>query len=132
VVHGAVISEDAPALPFRRQRVEHRVARRAAQTFANAIGEADDEYVLPRSSKREERPYKAGERVTRQHKRAPPACAIRPPSRQQFEHAGDRIRGALDESERCRIAAEDACDEHGQQRIGRLRCRVSKETRVAK
>ncbi len=131
MVHGAVISEDPPALAFRRQRVEHRIARRAAQTFANPINETDDEDVLPRCGKCDERPYETREGVARQHKGPAPPGAVGPLTRHQLEDARRRIGRAFDEPERRRIPAEDARDEHRQERVGGFGCRISQETRVA-
>ena len=127
VVHGAVETVDAAADRRGREVGQHRVARRAADALAEAIGEAQRQHLRPRRHQRDERPHRAGDRVARHDDWLGFAGAIGQPAGGNLEDAVRRLCRALDDAERHRAGAEHARQEERQQRIDHLGRRVGDE-----
>ena len=131
VIHRAVVTEDATALPWRGQGAEHGVARRAPQPFADAIGQPDGKHVLPRRRQSHQRPGEAGNRIAQGNDRLAPPGSVRDPAGDDLEEAADRVRRPFDDAERDRRGAKHSRQEYRQQRVDGFGGGVGKEARPA-
>jgi len=120
MVHRPVIAEHAAALARRRQRGQHRIARRRSQPLPHSIRDANHEHVRPACRQRHQGADQRRQAVAKQDDRFADAGAIRPPARDDFEDAARRIRGAFNNAERDRRPAEHLRDEDRKQRIDRF------------
>ncbi len=129
VVHRAMESKHMSAFSLGREGAEHRITRRASQSFADAIADADEKHVLPGRCKRDQRPHEPGDAVARHDKGFAPPRLIGPAAGEELQHAARRVGRAFDDAERRRIAAQNARDEHRQQRIDGFGGGVGEEAR---
>ena len=127
VIHRAVEAEDAPPRVRRGEVREHRVARRAADALAEAIGETDREHLRPGRRDRDQRPHRRRQAVAAEHELLRRAPAIGQPARDDLEDAVGRFGGPLDHAERHRARAEHPRQEQRQQRIHHLGRGVGEE-----
>ncbi len=120
-------AEDLSAVGLGRVRREHRVARRAADAFAQPVGEPQHEHLQPSAGHRDERPHGRRQPVAGEHQRLRRAPAIRHPAGDDLEEAVGRFGDALDDAERHRAGAEHARQEQRHQWIDHFARGVGEE-----
>jgi hypothetical protein len=78
----------------------HRVARRGANSFADAVGKPDREHLLPVTGKREQRPHQCRQRVSANNQEFPSPQSIAKVTGKQFEQTRDRFSQSFDYADR--------------------------------
>ena len=120
MIHRAVESVDPAALFRSREIGEHRVTRRAADAFAQAVGKADPEHVRPRRCDGDERTDRRGDAIADEDQPPGTSGLVGQPSGDNLQRAVRRLRNAFDDAERHRPGAEHFRQKERQQRVDHL------------
>ena len=97
-----------------------RVARSAANAFAQAIGEPDTQHLRPRSGQREQGLGDVGETVAKDDQRFAAAEAIRQQAGKGAHHAGRALRNPFDQPDGRHRSPQDRGDKQRQHRHNHL------------
>ena len=120
MIHRAMESVDAAALFLSSKPGEHRVTRRAADAFAQAVGKADPEHVRPRRCDGDERTDGRGDAIADEDQPSGTSALVGQPSGDNLQHAVRCVRNAFDDAERHRPRAEHFRQKERQQRVDHL------------
>jgi hypothetical protein len=120
VIHGPVEAVDQAARAVVGRGGQQRVARRAADPLAGAVGEAQHQHDGPAGRQADERAYCRGEHVARQRDRLASPPPVRHAARRHLQHTAHRLRDPLDDAQRHRAGSEHAGQKERQQRIDGL------------
>ena len=120
VVHRPMQAERESSLLRRDAATEHGIARRTAQSLADAIGEPAREHHPPARRRRDQGACDAGDAIPGHHEGFCPPHPVRPRTRDQLQQAAHRFGDAFDQPQHPRPGAKRADEEQRQQRIDHL------------
>lgn len=95
-----------------RDRIgNHRIARRSANSFTDAIRKSNRQHLMPVTGKREQRPHHRRERITTHDQKLSSTESIAEMTREQFQQTRDRLSESFNDSDRACRSTERGSEE---------------------
>ena len=124
VVHRPVQAKGQAALRGRHAGREQRIARRRAQSLADAVGKTDGEQRRPTGDEGNQRSHEAGQRIAENDPRFGPPRAIDNHPGKQLEQAGRCLGYAFDQAQGARPGHQHRGQVDRDQRVKHVAGRV--------
>src|SRR5437868_2085334 len=131
VVGGGMKAVGQPARVGRRGIGKERVTRRCAQSFTDAIGNANSQNLRRAVGRGSERSRHGRDQIPDHHERLSAFYLIRPPAAQELEQRSRRLSCAFDRPDEAGIGAEHARQKDRQERVDHLGRDIGEETHRA-